>query len=175
MRQILVATDFSRNADAALAMAVQSARAFHAEIHLLHVFASADTDVTPLLEDAVAKARPDVPVTTAAIGGDPAQEIVRYAARYPIDLIVMGTHGRTGLSRLLLGSVAERVLRSARCPVLVVPAASLEPAPAAAHAAEEDVEPPGRCRVCATRTRDLICEACRAKIRGEGLERAERT
>jgi nucleotide-binding universal stress UspA family protein len=51
--------------------------------------------------------------------GDPATEIIRYATASNIDLIVMGTHGRTGLERLLLGSVAEQVLRGAPCSVLV--------------------------------------------------------
>ncbi len=64
---------------------------------------------------------PDVPVTVAGTGGDPAEEILGYAQRHPIDLIVVGTQGRTGVSRVLLGSVAERVVRGARCPVLVVP------------------------------------------------------
>ena len=52
--------------------------------------------------------------------GDPAEEIVRYGRDAGIDLIVMGTHGRTGLERLLMGSVAEKVLRDASCSVLVV-------------------------------------------------------
>jgi nucleotide-binding universal stress UspA family protein len=52
--------------------------------------------------------------------GDPADEIVRTAAETPCDLIVMGTHGRQGLERLLIGSVTTKVLRRARCPVLVV-------------------------------------------------------
>jgi nucleotide-binding universal stress UspA family protein len=51
--------------------------------------------------------------------GDPAEEIIDYANSANIDLIVMGTHGRTGLERLLLGSVAEKVLRGAQCSVLV--------------------------------------------------------
>lgn len=52
--------------------------------------------------------------------GEPAEEIVRLARELPCDLIVMGTHGRTGLDRLLLGSVAEQVVRHAPCPVLTV-------------------------------------------------------
>jgi len=51
--------------------------------------------------------------------GDPAEEIIHYAVAADIDLIVMGTHGRTGLDRLLMGSVAEKVLRGAPCSVLV--------------------------------------------------------
>jgi nucleotide-binding universal stress UspA family protein len=78
--------------------------------------------VTQLLADAVAEVGPEVPVSLTATGGDPADQILRYAGLHPIDLIVVGTHGRTGVGRALLGSVAERVVRGARCPVLVVPA-----------------------------------------------------
>jgi nucleotide-binding universal stress UspA family protein len=63
---------------------------------------------------------PNIPAHHVFLEGDPATEIVRYAADAGIDLIVMGTHGRTGLERLLMGSVAERVMREAPCSVLVV-------------------------------------------------------
>lgn len=176
-RQILVATDFSDNAEAALGVAVRYARELHARLHLLHVFWGGEVEVTQLLADAVAQAGPDVPVTVAGTGGDPAEEILRYATRHPIDLIVVGTHGRTGMSRVLLGSVAERVMRGARCPVLVVPApAGLTAASGVAPAAEETVSPAParRCLVCAKPTLDLICEPCRARIRGEALEHKQR-
>jgi hypothetical protein len=62
----------------------------------------------------------DIPVRHVLLSGDPAEEIVRYGRDTGMDLIVMGTHGRTGLERLLLGSVAEKVLRDAACSVLVV-------------------------------------------------------
>ena len=61
-----------------------------------------------------------IPVHHAFLEGDPASQIVRYAADAGIDLIVMGTHGRTGLERQLMGSVAEKVMRDAPCSVLVV-------------------------------------------------------
>lgn len=178
VRNILVATDFSDSAEAALVLAIRYAGVAGAGLHVLHVFASGEIDVTQLLADAVAKAAPDVPVTVAATGGDPAQEILRYAAQHPIDLIVLGTHGRTGVSRLLLGSVAERVLRAARCPVLVVPSASVETGAAAAppDAMPERAEAPAprRCVVCTAPTPDVICAACRARIRGEALEHRRR-
>jgi nucleotide-binding universal stress UspA family protein len=61
---------------------------------------------------------PSVAATTAI--GEPAVEIVGYAKEHGIDLLVLGTHGRTGLEHALMGSVAERVVRRARCPVLTV-------------------------------------------------------
>jgi nucleotide-binding universal stress UspA family protein len=179
VQQILVATDFSDSAEAAFGVAVPYARALHARLHLLHIFSAEEIAVTQLLADAAARAGPDVPVTVAGAGGDPAEEILRYAARYPIDLIVVGTHGRTGVSRLLLGSVAERVVRGARCPVLVVPVPPelATPAPSGGRVIDEEVEPPAparSCLVCATPTLDLICEPCRARIRGEALGRKQR-
>jgi nucleotide-binding universal stress UspA family protein len=180
VQHILVATDFSDSADAALGVAIQYARGFRARMHLVHVFAAGEVDVTRLLADAAARAGPDILVSVAGTGGDPAEEILRYASRQPIDLIVVGTHGRTGVSRILLGSVAERVVRGARCPVLVVPAPrpSGVPAPAApAGVAADDEErtvPPRPCLVCGTPTHDLICEPCRARFRGEALERKQR-
>jgi nucleotide-binding universal stress UspA family protein len=177
--QILIATDFSDSAEAALGVAVQYARALHARLHLLHIFSEGEIEVTRLLADMAAQAGADVPMTVAGAGGDPAAEILRYAERQPIDLIVVGTHGLTGVSRLLLGSVAERVVRGARCPVLVVPPprelAAPGPSGVTPGAEGEELPPPARpCLVCATPTRDLICEPCRARIRGEALEQRRR-
>ncbi len=64
--------------------------------------------------------RSGVSVESVIVSGIPFEEIVRLAKELPADLIIMGTHGRTGVSHLLLGSVAERVVRSAPCPVLSV-------------------------------------------------------
>ena len=181
VQHILVATDFSESADAALEVAIQYARIFRARLHLVHVFAVGELDVTQLLADAAARAEPDVPVSVAGTGGDPAEEILRYASRQPVDLIVVGTHGRTGVSRLLLGSVAERVVRGAGCPVLVVPVPHASVVPAATSVpggakseGDERAVLPRRCVVCDTPTPDLICGPCRARIRGEALERKQR-
>lgn len=175
-QQILVPTDFSESADAALVVAGQYARTLRGRIHLLHVSAAAGIDAARSVADVRAKAGPDVPMTVAGRSGDPAEEILDFARGHAIDLIVMGTHGRTGVSRVLLGSVAERVVRGARCPVLVVPlrhavATVFAPSEVAADA-ENTAQAEGarRCLVCATPTRDLICEPCRARIRGEALE-----
>jgi universal stress protein A len=183
-RHVLVATDFSDSAEAALEAAVRCARAFGVGLHVLHVFAREERDVTRLLAEAAARAGADIPVTVAGTGGDPAEEILRYARRHPIDLIVVGTHGRTGVSRLLIGSVAERVVRGAGCPVLVVPAprpaAAPAPVPSVPPGVEPDDEPPEPpppvrpCLVCTVPTPDLICQPCRARIRGEALERKQR-
>jgi hypothetical protein len=98
----------------------------------------------------------------ASYRGDAADEIVRYAGGHGIDLIVLGTHGRTGVSNLLAGSVTERVIRSAPCPVLAVP-------PPRAAQEEARVLPPSvhHCVVCQTPSPDLVCQPCRARIRGQ--------
>jgi nucleotide-binding universal stress UspA family protein len=168
-QQILVATDFSDPAEAALRFAVQTARALRARLHVLHVLSPVDKDVTRLLADAAAMAG-SIPCVVATVSGDPAEEILRYARTHAIDLIVVGTHGRTGLSRLLLGNVADRVLRGTRCPVLVVPGPPLDAAVTPAAADVGQAPPPRRCVVCGSSTPELICEPCRARIRGEALE-----
>ena len=147
IRQILVPTDFSATSDAALDYAREVASRFGASLHLLHVLQDpfvagplvadayvADTPGvrTTILDDARARlahrvARRDretFDVSAEAVFGRGADTIVEYAADRHIDLIIMGTHGRTGVAHLLLGSVAERVVRTAPCPVLTVRAAA---------------------------------------------------
>jgi nucleotide-binding universal stress UspA family protein len=141
--RILVPTDFSEMSDAALEWAKTIAATMGASLHLLHVFedpfvagafgADAYVPMAPstraaLLEDARARLatrltpgeRARFRATTEIVTGLSAQTIVDYAAEQKIDLIVMGTHGRTGVAHLLLGSVAEKVVRIAPCPVLTV-------------------------------------------------------
>jgi nucleotide-binding universal stress UspA family protein len=72
------------------------------------------------LDEFAAKNLPGVPVKTAFLEGHPFVEIIRYARETKIDLIVIATHGRTGIKHALFGSVAEKVIRKAPCPVLVV-------------------------------------------------------
>jgi universal stress protein A len=178
--EILVATDFSDSARRALAVGAQYARAFGAHIHLLHISAAAGMDAMQPLADMRADAGDDVSVTVVGRSGEPSEEILRYAASHAIDLIVMGTHGRTGVSRVLLGSVAESVLRNASCPVLVVPqrvwVAPRPPTSCGVAVENDDAEASTAerpCLVCATPTRGLICEPCRARIRGEALEQRQ--
>ena len=97
--------------------------------------------------------------------GVAADEILRYASKYPIDLIVVGTHGRTGDTDALLGSVAERVARSAPCPVVSVP--SIEQS---APKGSETKRGAHLCSTCGTRTDDLFCEPCRARLRARATE-----
>ena len=177
-RQILVATDFSDGAEAAVRAAHAYARAFGAHLHVLHITWSGEYGLTDLFATLRAELGESVPITCASMPGDAADQIVRYARQHAVDLVVVGTHGRTGFSRALLGSVAEAVARAAPCPVLTVPAS----APAIHDAPPPALPPPPhRCIVCASVSPDLICAACRARIRGEALyakqrdERAGRT
>src|SRR4051812_5123712 len=81
-----------------------------------------------------AAGNPDIPVYHVLLDGDPAAEIARYAADAGIDVIVIGTHGRTGVDRLVMGSVAEKVMREAPCSVLVVKLPKGAAAPERPHA-----------------------------------------
>lgn len=169
VREILFATDFSESSDVAGRVARDYARQFGARLHLLHVvWPGADPAMPPPLGKLREELGEGVPTLTVVESGQPAAQIVRYAERHGIDLIVVGTHGRTGFTRVLLGSVAERVLRTAPCPVLTV---TREPR---GGPQVEAAEPPAmlkRCLVCAAPSEDLICEPCRARIRGEALEK----
>jgi universal stress protein A len=142
--KILCPTDFSEHAIRALDFAIALAKPLGAEIEIVHVFqmplyvgwedgpaafaqtarfveqarASAATELSALEHRARAA---QVAVTSRQVDGVPHQAIAELSAG--VDLLVMGTHGRTGLSHLLVGSVAERVLRHAKCPVVTVPLA----------------------------------------------------
>ena len=130
--RILVPTDFSRPSDAALVYARRLAAYTGATIHLLHVvdnlFLRAVLGDPHDYEAAALRrlqertpARADIPSILAVERSDaPADEITSYARTHAIDLIAMGTHGRGRMAHLLLGSVAERVARTAPCPVLTM-------------------------------------------------------
>jgi universal stress protein A len=142
LTRILVATDFSDASEDALAYARMLADAFGASLHVLHVLEDlaahawttevyvaalpgvheemerqAHDRLQQLLTD---EERARYRAELVLRFGSPFVEVVRYAAEHAIDLIVLGTHGRGALAHMLLGSVAERVVRKAPCPVLTV-------------------------------------------------------
>jgi universal stress protein A len=141
--RILVPVDFSTHADRAIEYALALGKQFGACVELFHVvedpFGSGGwgsevyvSDLDGLRERAIAEARTHLEARRAAIAhaetsvvaavrmGHVAQTIIDYAKDVGADLIVMGTHGRTGLAHFIIGSVAERVVRLAPCPVLTV-------------------------------------------------------
>jgi universal stress protein A len=124
IRKILHPTDFSDHSRAAFDLACALARDYGAELLILHVnratpiYAPDGIVVGVPVEEPFEHEDPSIKVEHKLVDGDPAEQIVKAAAG--MDLIVLGTHGTTGLARLLMGSVAESVLRNAPCPVLTV-------------------------------------------------------
>ena len=136
--RILVATDGSEGTGRTVEEALGLAELTGATLHALYVVDTRDYNTLPeskwlSLEDALVEqgqeaveavreraATAGVDVETAVTHGLPHEEIVEYADAHDVDLIVMGTHGRSGLNHFLIGSVAEKVIRSANTPVHVV-------------------------------------------------------
>jgi universal stress protein A len=140
--RILVPTDFSATADTALDYAYELAGKFGATLELVHVLddpfvvdgmggdayiSEAPSLRTAMLQEAQerlrhrASVREGIPrLQTEVLFGHGARTLAEYAGQRGADLIVMGTHGRTGFAHLLLGSVAEQLVRTAPCPVLTV-------------------------------------------------------
>jgi universal stress protein A len=130
---ILCAVDFDKNSLAAVPVAAELARDHDAALYLLHVVELPPGPEVALsfgrMEDAARtrlerishqKLKAGTRYELLVVTGDAAGEVLQAATRLGIDLIVMATHGRKGLRRLVLGSVAERVVREAPCPVLTV-------------------------------------------------------
>jgi len=142
LQQILCPVDFSSYSDHAMRYAAAMADKFNAHLTLLHVVApmvaalpgeAALPEMAQLrtgeiersccerMEQAAGSlALPGKQVDCKVLNGVPYLEIIRFAREHATDLIVLGTHGRTGIAQLLIGSVAERVVRKAPCPVLTV-------------------------------------------------------
>ncbi|HSU42115.1 MAG TPA: universal stress protein [Polyangiaceae bacterium] len=144
IRHILVPSDFSEPSRAALEYAADLGRAFDATVDVLHVWEApafippaslldagvADLSLVEIFrknaEDGLSQFVEDAKKRGVAVRasftelGAPARVITEFARKREYDLIVVGTHGRTGLSHALIGSVAERVVRHASCPVLAV-------------------------------------------------------
>jgi universal stress protein A len=143
IRSILAPTDFSQHAEGAVHYACSLAERLGATLHLLHVLPDVIVPVGPdpslvtsvppeyyseteaQSREALARViQPDWPKPAGLVievrWGDPVDGVVRYARDHGIDLLVLSTHGRTGLSHVLMGSVAERIVREASCPVLTI-------------------------------------------------------
>lgn len=137
-QRILLATDFSETAASATDLALLMARTFQASLDVLHVleteilsdgvaylppnyFEELEKQAAEKLEGVIPRAERDkLSVTLALRRGAPFVEIIRYARDQKMDLIVLGTHGRGALAQVIMGNVAERVVRKASCPVLTV-------------------------------------------------------
>jgi nucleotide-binding universal stress UspA family protein len=154
IRQILCPLDFSTPSNRALEHAAALAHSCQSSLLAMHVVPLAVTAPTPssgvypvpavpqpelrraMLEELERRVEPlrgaGLAVETLVRDGDPAGAVLREAERLPIDLVVMGSHGASGFERLVMGSVSEKVLRKAPCPVLTV-------GPPAARAAAEPV------------------------------------
>ncbi|MEQ9406355.1 MAG: universal stress protein [Fuerstiella sp.] len=137
LNQIMVATDFSERSLLAIAYAVELARPFHAEVVGCHVMEPAHALLPAMaggpessVDVRASQAREETESLLRKAGanryrvliekGNPTREIIRVARNERIDLIVVSTHGRSGLAHMLLGSNAENIVRLAPCPVLVV-------------------------------------------------------
>jgi nucleotide-binding universal stress UspA family protein len=141
IKRIVVGTDFSEGSDAAMVKAFSLAVTLQAVVDLVHVvepgmlFAPVSLGAMPLADgpalfeeiDRALSLRADqaeaagLTCQTNSLQGFPPGELVRHAKKTGADLIVVGTHGRTGITHAVLGSVAERVVQRASCPVLVIP------------------------------------------------------
>ncbi|HMF13726.1 MAG TPA: universal stress protein [Gemmataceae bacterium] len=134
IRKILYPTDFSSYSNQAYFHAVALAENHGAQLTILYVYNdSGSAEDRAYWQDQLEQIRPVDPgiaVRHVFLQGDPATQIVRFARDSGTDVIVMGTHGRTGLERLLMGSVAEKVMRDATCSVLVVKLPKGIPVPA---------------------------------------------
>jgi nucleotide-binding universal stress UspA family protein len=142
LKTVLVPTDFSDASESALRYGKAMAEAFGASLHVVHVMedllahawaAEVYVSSMPQLRDEIEKEsrqrletllaegdRKKFRAEIALLAGNPFLEIIRYAKAHDVDLIVMGTHGRGPIAHMLLGSVAEKVVRKSPCPVLTV-------------------------------------------------------
>jgi nucleotide-binding universal stress UspA family protein len=134
VKRILFPTDFSHTGDAALRFATSLAKESDGRLIIVHVQEAplaygggemyygipepTSDELMNMLHD-VKPTDASVPAEYRLVTGDPADAVVRLAEDDGVDLIVLGSHGRTGLTRLLMGSVAEAIVRKAHCPVLV--------------------------------------------------------
>jgi len=202
-KRILVPIDFSACSDAAIEYAISLAQSFQAQVFLMHVLeppaygldfsltypgvpVEAKQKLIEAIKQSVEKMRKlGIDAEGSFVMGVPFIEIIKTAKKHEADLIIMGTHGRTALAHLLLGSTAERVIQRAHCPVLTIKAEKSASTPEKkeksieqqARSAMEDL-PVDRgatfCHLCGQPSRDIICEACKIRVQAEAFERKQR-
>lgn len=149
VRKVMAPTDFSDHSRRVIEFAAAEAALREAELHLFHCVMTQmvghpiDGTAIPVAGDLVKESErcleklsqaiekthstvPSVEIVRAVAHGTPEQKVVEYAREHQIELIVMGSHARSGVERLLMGSTAELILRHAPCPVLIVPPAGNE-------------------------------------------------
>jgi len=141
IKKIMVPVDFSENSQKILSTAADFAARFKAELVVVFVVQSFDDysgffvphmPIIQLEEEMVKSAREkmksfvaetlddSIPQATAILSGDVVEEVNRFAGEQKVDLIIMGTHGYKGLDKILFGSVAEKIVKTAPCPVLTI-------------------------------------------------------
>jgi nucleotide-binding universal stress UspA family protein len=200
IKKIMVPIDFSDCSQEALQYAGSLAQLFGAEVMLLHVIESPvyGVDLTlmqpgetsdlrrklsEMIEHAVDQMKA-IGVTAEGrfVTGFPSVEIIKAVKEHGADLVVIGTHGRTGLAHILLGSTAERVIQRASCPVVTVKSAKA-PKEKGAISEEEiraikqevpSVKGMTFCHLCAQPSDEVICETCKIRVQAEALERKKR-
>lgn len=139
--KVLLSTDFSEHSKVAVPWAVDLAKKYKADLHIIHVFDEAAIEAfffnyAGQADEYFAKFREGfqneidellsgldtggITIRPVLANGNPFLEIVQYAKENGIDIIVLGTHGRTGMAHMFMGSIAEKVVRKAHCPVLTV-------------------------------------------------------
>jgi nucleotide-binding universal stress UspA family protein len=203
IKRILVPTDFSDCSQAGVEYAISLAKDFEAQIYLLHVmeppvygidFSLMDPGVLPSMKNQLVKMvqklvdrlrEEGIEAVGDFVTGVPSTEIVKAAKKQVADLIIMGTHGRTGFAHVMLGSTAERVLQQAHCPVLTVKAikrvaqageeakAGTAGASPAAGGAVSDKDTTF-CHLCGKPSQDIACEACKIRVQAEAFDRKQK-
>jgi len=136
--KILFPTDFSESAENASRYALSLAKKYGSKVYVIHVIEpftyttefgldfsaqlkEMEASARRLLDDVAASIKKNnLDVESALITGEPFVEIIKYARKEQVDLIVMATHGRSGIEHMLMGSVAEKVVRKSPCPVLTI-------------------------------------------------------
>ena len=202
VKRLLVPTDFSDCSQEAVEYAISLAQVLQAQVFFLHVMeppaygldftlthpgvpVEVKQKLTESIKQSVEEAKKlGINAEGYFVLGVPYAEIINAAKKHEVDLIVMGTHGRTGLSHFWLGSTAERVIQNAHCPVLTIKPSTNQPLlvekEEQARSILKDL-PADRgvtfCHMCGQPSKDIICEACKIRVQAEAIgmkQRAEK-